>query len=149
MIEMVRRIRRGETRTGLVLANGGYVSYHHVVLLASKPNGMVYPTATYLPKEQNLPAAPQLVEFVQGVQECVVETYTLEYDRNDTPKRGMFILRLNTGARERVLANEKDKSVIDAVMAAIKEGREVIGLRGYVEAKGKRNVFAFGEKARM
>ena len=150
MIEMVRRIRTGITKKGLILANGGYVSYHHVVVLASQPNGLVYPTATYLPKEQALPQPPVLVEHVgTKPKECVIETYTVEFDRKNAPSRGIFILRLNTGLRERVLANDKDAGVVKAVMMAQKEGREVVGMRGWVVQEGKRNVFEFASGHKM
>lgn len=48
---MVREIRKGNGRHGLVLANGGVLSYQHVVCLSSKPrnDGSPYPGTNPLP----------------------------------------------------------------------------------------------------
>ena len=48
---MVREIRKGNGRHGLVLANGGLLSYQHVVCLSSKPrnDGSPYPDTSPLP----------------------------------------------------------------------------------------------------
>lgn len=48
---MVRHLRRGEARNGLVLANGGVCTYEHVICLSSQPrkDGSVYPQKNPLP----------------------------------------------------------------------------------------------------
>lgn len=147
MIEFVRRIRAGTDKTALVLCNGGYVSYHHVVILAAKPNGLAYPTASFLPKELTAPLPPKLVENCPTTPTPVyIESYTMEYARDNTPNRSMFILRFNSPDRERTLANGRDKAVIEAILQAHKSGKEVVGMRGYVVGQGKKNLFYFAEE---
>lgn len=43
--EMVRQLRGGQSQNGLILANGGILTYQHAICLSSHPpsNGMVYP----------------------------------------------------------------------------------------------------------
>ena len=64
---MVREIRKGNGRHGLVLANGGVLSYQHVVCLSSKPrnNGSPYPNTNPLPdlvKDVPVPAVDPQAE---------------------------------------------------------------------------------------
>lgn len=40
---MTRQLRNGKGRNGLVLANGGVLSYQHVVCLSSQPRNRPYP----------------------------------------------------------------------------------------------------------
>lgn len=40
---MTRQLRSGKGRNGLIMANGGVLSYQHVVCLSSKPNNGAYP----------------------------------------------------------------------------------------------------------
>ncbi len=48
---MVRELRRGNGHYGLILANGGVLTYQHVVCLSSKPRGanIPYPDRNPLP----------------------------------------------------------------------------------------------------
>ena len=48
---MIRELRRGNGKTGLVLANGGVVTYQHVICLSSspRPDGLPYPDRNPLP----------------------------------------------------------------------------------------------------
>jgi hypothetical protein len=48
---MTRQLRKGAGRTGLVLANGGVVTYQAVVCLSRSPrrDGLPYPSANPLP----------------------------------------------------------------------------------------------------
>jgi hypothetical protein len=48
---MVRQLREGNGKNGLVLANGGVLTYQHVICLSSQPrsDGSPYPKITALP----------------------------------------------------------------------------------------------------
>ena len=48
---MVRQLRKGRGRNGLILANGGVVSYQHVICLSSqmRQDGSTYPVENPLP----------------------------------------------------------------------------------------------------
>lgn len=64
---MVRQLRQGKGKTGLVLANGGVVTYQAVVCLSSSPrrDGLPYPSANPLPpvvKDVQIPAVDEKAE---------------------------------------------------------------------------------------
>lgn len=72
--EMVRQLRSGEKgKTGLVLANGGVVTYQAVVCLSRSPrrDGLPYPTANPLPEVVADVQVPEVEEFAEG--DAVVE----------------------------------------------------------------------------
>jgi len=50
LTEMVRQLRQGRGKNGVVLANGGVATYQHVVVLSSKPRSSPYPAANPLPE---------------------------------------------------------------------------------------------------
>lgn len=57
---MVQELRRGNGRHGLVLANGGVLSYQHVICLSSQPrtDGSPYPPKNPLPNLLETKAPP-------------------------------------------------------------------------------------------
>lgn len=66
---MSRRLRDGKGHNGLVLANGGVLSYQHAVCLSSKPGKHSYPDNRSL-KAGTAPK-PMIVEEAEG--EAVIE----------------------------------------------------------------------------
>jgi hypothetical protein len=64
---MVRQLRRGNGRIGLVLANGGVLSHHHAVCLSRRPrgDGAPYPNRNPLPRHVS-DAQPAIAERVNG-----------------------------------------------------------------------------------
>lgn len=50
LTEMVRELRKGQAHNGLVLANGGNVTYQYVVCLSNKPSTSPYPDRNPLPE---------------------------------------------------------------------------------------------------
>jgi hypothetical protein len=59
IIEMVRHLRDGKGQNGLILANGGSLTYQHVICLSSNPRvTSVYPDKNPLPeslKDESIP----------------------------------------------------------------------------------------------
>lgn len=47
---MVRQLRGGSPRNGLILANGGFLSYQHAICISNKPrkDGSTYPDSSNL-----------------------------------------------------------------------------------------------------
>lgn len=70
LTEMVRELRKGNGERGLVLANGGMVTYQYVVCLSSKAPYGPYPSRNPLPDLLEGPA-PQVDERAEG--EAVIE----------------------------------------------------------------------------
>jgi hypothetical protein len=71
---MVRELRKGNGRNGLVLANGGTVTYQYVVCLSNQPRNSPYPDRNPLPEllEEAVPAVD-----VHAEGEATVEVSTL------------------------------------------------------------------------
>ncbi len=71
--EMVRQLRVGAGKTGLILANGGVVTYQAVVCLSSSPrrDGLPYPSANPLPPVTSDVQIPKVDETAEG--DAIVE----------------------------------------------------------------------------
>jgi len=63
---MVRCLRTGRGETGLVLANGGSLTYQHVVCLSSKAPTFQYPAANPLPEHLDDKSAPPINQITEG-----------------------------------------------------------------------------------
>ena len=72
LTEMTRAIREGRGKTGLVLCNGGVLSYQHVVVLRREPrNDGRYPEGNPLPGKLEDLEVPEVAFGAEG--EAVVE----------------------------------------------------------------------------
>jgi hypothetical protein len=72
LTEMTRAIRGGRGKTGLVLCNGGVLSYQHVIILSKEPSITgSYPEKNPLPYEITDVPSPELA--LEGEGEGVVE----------------------------------------------------------------------------
>lgn len=147
LTEMTRQLRDGKGDKGLVLCNGGVLSYQYVVILSKEPRkDGFYPTDNPLPPQITDVPVPELVFDPDG--EAVVETYTVEFNRDGSPLRGHIIGRLKSSNR-RFLANHDD----DGTMLKMASGvGEIVGKSGWVwqdgEKKG-RSLFAFDKPAKL
>ncbi|KAJ5135352.1 uncharacterized protein N7515_004630 [Penicillium bovifimosum] len=108
--EMTRRLRQGSSRNGLILANGGILSYQHAICMSSSPpkEGTPYPDSEVLGRGELGPIPP--VDF-EAEGPAKIETYTVEFKRDGTPLRAYIVGRL-TYTNHRFLANEGDKSTL-------------------------------------
>jgi hypothetical protein len=141
--EMTRQLRAGKGKTGLILANGGVVTYQHVVLLSSQApaNGRRYPAAPPLSDTtESEKHAPRIIDLAKG--DAVIETYTVEFDKKGNPKQA-FIVGLLKATGERTVANHADQRTLEDLVSWSKEP---VGRSGriWTESDG-RNVFAFEE----
>lgn len=89
---------RARAGTGLVHGNGGYLTYHHTMLLGSRPHPDGYvgsPDVTWAP-----PVGPDLVlpADAQGLR-LTVETATVEHDRTGQPGQAFVVGRTAEGRR--------------------------------------------------
>lgn len=150
--EMTRRLRsrEGGARNGLVLANGGFLSYQHALCLSSGPRrgGLPYPDSRG--SSGGVVGAPAPVEpFAQG--EAVVETYTVQFDREGSPEMAFIVGRL-TDSNYRFVANHGDIRTLQELASDVEEQ---VGKVGYVETKRdasgdpESNVFFLGPKPRI
>jgi hypothetical protein len=75
LTEMVRELRKGKVRNGLVLANGGVVTYQYVVCLSNKPRTSPYPDRNPLPDLLDNESVPKVDEKAEG--EAVIEVSSM------------------------------------------------------------------------
>jgi len=86
---MVRKLRRHERHHGLVLANGGVLTYQHVVCLSSGPrkDGKAYPEKNSLAPTTSDISAPQIDDNPKGA--AIIEV------RKHSDLRGQFLIKLD------------------------------------------------------
>jgi acetyl-CoA C-acetyltransferase len=127
---MCERLRAQPGAKGLVTGNGWYFTKHSASVLGSEP-----PPAPARPvAAPALPAAVPLVDRADGA--ASIETYTVTYDRDGAPARGIVVGRLAAGGR--FLANTPDdRALLESLVA-----REAVGLRGVVRCVEGANRFA-------
>ena len=83
LTEMTRQLRQrkstGIDSNGLILANGGVMTYQHVVILSSRPrkDGSSYPSANPLSASSPKDAAPTIQEEANG--EAIIEVCLLPF----------------------------------------------------------------------
>ncbi|CAF9925191.1 MAG: hypothetical protein GOMPHAMPRED_003821 [Gomphillus americanus] len=138
--EMVRKLRQGPAKNGLILANGGTVTYQHVVCLSkhTRRDRTDYPATNPLPDKITDVPVPKIVEVADG--EAEIETYTVEYNRNGQPSRAFIVGRLVADG-SRFLANDGDANTLHHLTS---QTTEPIGRKGLVrhDLETKRNLFA-------
>jgi hypothetical protein len=147
LTEMTRQLRDGKGKKGLVLCNGGVLSYQYVVILSKLPREEgKYPTESSLPPQVTDVPVPELALDANG--DAVVETYTVEFNRDGSPLRGHIVGRLKSN-NKRFLANHGDDSTLRQMASG---AGEIVGKSGWVwqdaEKKG-RSLFAFDRPAKL
>jgi acetyl-CoA C-acetyltransferase len=105
---MVRHLRDGKARTGMLYGQGEYVTKHHAVILSREPS------RTPLARDYSVQsladarrgATPPLIDEYVGP--ASVETHTVVYDRDGSPAFGTVIARTPEDARlmARVMPND-------------------------------------------
>ncbi|KAF1912365.1 hypothetical protein BDU57DRAFT_559610 [Ampelomyces quisqualis] len=148
LAEMTRQLRAGKGEKGLVLCNGGVLSYHYAIVLGNQPRkqGAMYPLENPLPEILDDLEAPEIATHAQG--EAVVETYTVEFRRDGCPLRGHIVGRLKSDEK-RFLANHGDEETLRQMAGGT---GEIVGKSGWVwqdEKKKGRGLFAFDKPARL
>ncbi|PSK34044.1 Acetyl-CoA acetyltransferase [Elsinoe australis] len=145
LTEMTRQLRKshkGSRKNGLVLANGGVLTYQHVTVLSSheRDDGRSYPNEAVLPDLLEL-EAPEVEDKADG--EAVIETYTVDFDRKGGPSRGHVVGRLVGNGRRFLADHGGERTLKELVSWDV----EPIGRRGMVryDSASKRNLFALGE----
>ncbi|KAK4541676.1 hypothetical protein LTR36_007820 [Oleoguttula mirabilis] len=141
--EMVRQLRTGESKTGLVLANGGVFTYQNTLCLSSSPrsDGVPYPDRNPLPEIVTDVQVPIVEETAEG--DATIETYTVEFSRDGSPLRGYVVGRLKANGH-RFIANHADARTLQELCSG---EIEQVGRSGQVRPAGDgRNVFTFGHE---
>ncbi|OQU96341.1 hypothetical protein CLAIMM_02438 isoform 2 [Cladophialophora immunda] len=148
LTEMVRQLRHlhGPSRKGLILANGGFMTYQYALCLSNEPGSRQYPKQNPLPEVWPEGTAVPLDPEPQG--EATIETYTVEFGRDGAPVVGHIVGRTKSGGR-RFLANHADVATLQQLASA---SEEQIGKSGTVRqhpgVRGK-NLFSFTKENKL
>ncbi|KAF2634654.1 acetyl-CoA acetyltransferas-like protein [Massarina eburnea CBS 473.64] len=149
LTEMTRAIRKGKGKKGLVLCNGGWLSYQYVVVLSKEPRvDGKYPDSNPLPKEITDVPAPEIAVGEEAQGEVVIETYTVEFNRDGTPLRGHVVAKLKSNGK-RLLANHGDENTLRQMADGT---AEIIGKYGWVREDSKkegRGLFTLEKNAKI
>lgn len=133
---MADRLRENPGSKGLVTGNGWYLTKHAASVWSTEPKPGRTPTAEAPTPQssQGIDRAPlAVVKEVQG--KGTVEAYTVAYDREGAPARGIVLGRQEDGRR--FLANTPpDRDLLEAFVAV-----EQVGRTGKLSHRGGANRF--------
>lgn len=133
--EMMQRVRARPGSTGLVTANGNYVTKHSAGIYSTEqPDTLFAPEdpAGYQAVLDQVPHPP-FVALADGA--ATVETWTVMHSQKG-PESAIVIGRLDDGSR--FMAN----TAPDADLLAAMQTEEFLGRKGTVRNDGRRNLFA-------
>ncbi|SFV00232.1 enoyl-CoA hydratase-related protein [Pseudoduganella namucuonensis] len=129
---MVRALRGGQGRAGLLHGNGEYVTKHHAAMLfAAAPAHPVRNEDLQAAVEASYGPVPALVEDYEGP--CAIETYTATFSRKGEPDRGVVIARTPDGRR---LAARVGAADPDTLAVLVDATREPVGTPGHAYLRG-------------
>lgn len=128
-VAMVQRMRAGsDSGSGLLYGQGGYLTKHHALVLSAQPGD---PLA-----ERDVAAVAAPVFTGQVLEDYVgparIETFTILFERDTSPRHGIVIARTPDDARllAKVAADD------DATLAALTDRTvEPVGLAGLIQAR--------------
>jgi acetyl-CoA C-acetyltransferase len=132
---MCERLRAAPGTVGLVTALGWYLTKHAIGVYATTPPSRPWTAVDGAAVQRAVDAepGPALVESPAGPG--TIETYTVLYDREGGPLRGIVIGRLDDGRR--FLANTPpDRALLESFTR-----EEAVGRRGRVASDGETNRF--------
>jgi acetyl-CoA C-acetyltransferase len=127
---MVRALRTGQGRTGLLHGNGEFVTKHQAAILAATPPppGVATYNLDLQPEcDAAYGSAPALAEAYEGP--ATIETYTVIFTPQGQPDRGALILRTPDGRRTLARVAEAEP---EAMALLLDPSRPVIGASGFV-----------------
>lgn len=127
---MVERLRDDAGSTGLVTANGGFLTKHAFGVFSTTPPATAFRHADLQAEVDALPSR-QLAEQVDPATdgEVVVEASTVMHDRESNPERAILATLLTDGRR--AWAGSTDPAVLRELTTV-----ETAGRRGTVDAEG-------------
>ena len=132
LVSVVRSLR-DRPGTGLVYAQGEYLTKHGAAVLTSAPGAFVSSDAA---QEEHGPVAVDS-EYLGPL---TIETFTVEHDREGAPARGYVLGRTPRG-RTGVRVSKSDRATLEAL---VDPDTEAIGRTGRVIADGERRLFTLG-----
>ncbi len=131
LASMVDRLRESGGK-GLLYANGGYATHNHTIALSAEPwRDAVFPQDFDFQAEADATRGdiPTVDKTYQGP--ATVESYTVIYARDGSPKHGAIVARTPAGARTLAMVRGSDAETI----AFLTDGNaEPVGSTGSIAA---------------
>lgn len=131
---MVRKLRAGEGRLGLVYGQGGVVSKHHAIVVSPEPAPV--PIADSYTVQDRADAergpVPPLTEDYEGA--ATIETWTVIHKADGSVQNGVVIARTPDGQRLIARVPEEDESTLATLLDM---ERNAIGRSGTISKDGE------------
>jgi len=119
---MVERVSAEPGAKGLVTGNGWYLTKHSATVVSSAPReGGDRPAPAASAKAAEAPPTTSATDPAEG--RATLETYTVLYDRDGAPERGIVLGRTAEGRRF-VANTPEDRAILEAFVASEQIGRE-------------------------
>jgi acetyl-CoA C-acetyltransferase len=131
---LVRALREDRGKLALLYGQGEFVTKHHALVLASKPpapDALREDYSVQTAADARRAAVPPVVAEHNGA--ATLETFTVVYERDGTPNRGVVIGRTPGGARLMARVDAAETATLAQLTAL---DRSPVGSRGEV-AKGQ------------
>jgi acetyl-CoA C-acetyltransferase len=112
---------RGSGKVAFLYGNGGFFSKHAVVIASGEPPQRPY---SYERPQNLVDDSPSRPLASTTPSDATVEAYTVTYDRESNPTRGILAVLDSDGCRHWALC--RDRSMIEALLASDHVGRRVI-----------------------
>ncbi len=132
VVAMVGKLR-GTADRGLLFANGGYATHNHTIVLSGAPTDAVFPQNFDYQSEadERRGSVPVIDESYTGP--ATIETYTVHYHRDGSPKSGVIVARTPTGSRTLASVSAEDGDMI----TFLTDGQyEPVGTKGVICKQG-------------
>ena len=128
----VERLREQSGASGLVTGNGWYLTKHAATVVASAPRKSELGSA---PSPPVVPDAEDAEATAPAEGPARIETYTVLYERDGTPARGVILGRTESGRR--FLANTPDdRALLESLVTT-----DPIGHPGHLTPHPPKNLF--------
>ncbi|MXO90990.1 acetyl-CoA acetyltransferase [Pontixanthobacter aquaemixtae] len=99
VVALAEKLRR-EGTSGLLFANGGYATHNHTIVLSNQPvAGAIFPRSFDYQAQADAKREPAPVVDEAHEGEGTVESYTMFYNRDGSPRDGVVAARNGQGAR--------------------------------------------------
>lgn len=132
---MALKLRDDRGKLGLVTANGWYVTKHAAGVYSTDPPRKAWERRDPKAVQAVVDGRPKVEVVEEPEGEATIETYTVVFDREGAPERGIVLGRVPDGRR--FIANTPTERRLLEEMTK----RDVIGERGTARRDGDVNVF--------
>ncbi len=131
---LAAKLRQESGSKGLVTGNGWYLTKHAASVWGREPGGRALHSEPPVRVDEQAALRPiEVVERAEG--SATVDTFTVRYDREGAPSRGIVIGRTADGRRF-VANTPSDRATLEDLVAS-----DMVGRSGDVRTEGDMNLF--------